>query len=73
MADGLRPDHARLLERIESHAFDVRGATQTFEARLADENGWTIGFARRAICTLVCGASPGVGAALAALVWTAGG
>ena len=49
MADRLRPDHARLLERIESHAFDVPGTTQPFEVRLASENGWTIGFARRAI------------------------
>jgi hypothetical protein len=49
MADGLRPEHAELLRRIESHAFDVPGAAQSFESRLASENGWTLAFARRAI------------------------
>jgi hypothetical protein len=49
MADGLSPEHALLLGRIESHAFDLPGATQLFESRLAAENGWTIRFARRAI------------------------
>lgn len=49
MADGPRPADADLLLRIERHAFDVPGASQPFEDRLARENGWTIGFARRAI------------------------
>jgi hypothetical protein len=49
MADGPGPEHADLLRRIESHAFDVPGAAQSFESRLASENGWTLAFARRAI------------------------
>ena len=49
MAAGLSPDQADLLRRIEGHAFDAPGATQSFEERLAGENGWTLAFARRAI------------------------
>lgn len=49
MADGPSPEHADLLRRIESHAFDAPVAAQSFEVRLASENGWTLSFARRAI------------------------
>jgi hypothetical protein len=38
-----------LLRRIEAHRFDPADATQSFEDRLAGENGWPIAFARRAI------------------------
>ncbi|HEX8911285.1 MAG TPA: hypothetical protein VF796_02920 [Humisphaera sp.] len=49
MATGLLPEQADLLRRIELHAFDAPGTTQPFLDRLARENGWTLGFARRAV------------------------
>ncbi len=49
MSNGTRPEPAKLLERIEAHAFDPPEATQTFEHRLAKEQGWTLAFTRRAI------------------------
>lgn len=49
MSNTTRPEQATLLERIEAHAFDPPDATQTFEHRLAKEQGWTLGFTRRAI------------------------
>lgn len=43
------PEYSDLWNRIASHAFDAAGATQTFESRLAAENGWTLSFTRQAI------------------------
>lgn len=49
MPDGPGPEQTPLLRRILEHPFDAAGAVDTFEARLAAENGWPLAFARRAI------------------------
>jgi len=47
---GLRSlEHLALWRRIEAHSFDPPGAGETFEDRLAAEQGWTVDFTSRAI------------------------
>ena len=40
------PRVIRLLERIEAYGFDAPDDPLGFETRLADDNGWTLGYAR---------------------------
>ncbi|MFM8826570.1 MAG: TIGR04222 domain-containing membrane protein, partial [Actinomycetota bacterium] len=45
----LPASHQELWRRIAGHRFDDRSATLTFTARLARENGWTVGRAVRVV------------------------
>ena len=45
----MNANEARLYRRIREFEFDAPGTERTFAARLAEENGWTPEFARRAI------------------------
>lgn len=45
----MEADAATLWNKIEAFSFDEPGATLTFAARLARENGWRLGFAQRVI------------------------
>src|SRR5438477_4692157 len=49
MRSTVNPEHAELLRRIDAHHFDADAATQTFEDRLMQEQGWPGEFAKRAI------------------------
>jgi uncharacterized protein (TIGR04222 family) len=40
------PRATQLLQRIEAHGFDAPDDPLGFESRLADDNGWTLGYAR---------------------------
>ena len=43
--DALAPSAADLLRRIEAHGFDSPDEPLAFESRLADDHGWTLGYA----------------------------